>query len=81
MIVDESAFSHASTADTPYNMANIADFNTLIAQSQKHNVPVFALSDAEIDRQGVVLDNMRANRDAFQLVFREFANSVITLTT
>ncbi len=80
MVVDETAFSNASTADTPYNIANIADFNTLIAQSQKHNIPVFALSDIEIERQGIVLEKMKASRDAFQQVFSEFANSVIALT-
>ncbi len=81
MIVDERTFSRASIADSPYNMANIADFNTLIAQSQKHNVPVFALSDTQINRQGVVLENMKANRDAFQQAFCEFADAVITLTS
>jgi hypothetical protein len=59
---------------------NIADFNTLIAQSQKHNTPVFALTDAQIERQGVVLDQMKVNRENFRKTFHDLADAVIALT-
>ena len=61
-------------------LANIADFNSLIAQSHEHNTPVFALTDAQLDRVGFVLQTMRTNRNAFAGVFNQLAQSVIALT-
>lgn len=80
MVVPLAAFSAAGPGDTPYNLANIADFNTLIAQSQIHNVPVFALTDAQIERVGVVLANMITNRENFRRAFTDLAQCVIRLT-
>lgn len=34
-----------------YNLINIADFNSLIAQSQLHNTPVFLLTQEQIENQ------------------------------
>jgi chromosome partitioning protein len=62
-----------------YNLANIADFNSLIAQSHTHNVPVFALSDAQLERVGVVLETMKASRENFKQVFEKFAVDVADL--
>jgi hypothetical protein len=64
----------------PYNLANIADFNTLITQSQIHNVPVFGLTDAQIERVGIVLANMITNRENFRTTFNNLAQCVIRLT-
>lgn len=79
MIISEDKFSSANPGDSPYNLANIPDFNSLIAQSQKHNVPVFALSDSQIEQSGHVLETMKKNRVNFQNTFTQLANSVITL--
>lgn len=76
MIVSKADFTSSSPADTPYNLANIADFNSLIGQSQKHNVPVFALTDSQIEQVGNVLETMKANRDDFGQTFAALANSV-----
>jgi chromosome partitioning protein len=76
MCISVADFNAASPADTPYNLSNIADFNSLIAQSQKHSTPVFALSDAQLEQAGVVLQNMRASRDDFATTFGALANSV-----
>jgi len=64
----------------PFNLANIADFNSLIGQSQKHNVPVFALTDTQIEQGGVVLENMRRSREEFKKVFDNLADDVLRLT-
>ena len=48
-------------------------------QSQKHNVPVFALSDSQIEQSGAVLDTMKKNRQIFLNNFRQLANIVIDL--
>ncbi|WP_086640721.1 ParA family protein [Acetobacter tropicalis] len=80
MCVTEAEFLAAHPQDTPYNLANIADFNSLIAQSQRHNKPVFALSDAEIDQAGMILETMKKSRDTFRETFEGLARSVTILT-
>lgn len=80
MTVSVEEFEAAGADDTPFNLANIADFNSLIAQSHNYNVPVFALSDAQLETTGVVLRTMRESRDNFVEVFRKLARAVIKLT-
>lgn len=41
MSISAALFNAAHPSDTPYNLINIADFNSLIAQSQKYSTPVF----------------------------------------
>jgi cellulose biosynthesis protein BcsQ len=80
MSVSESDFLTAIPGDTPYNLINISDFNSLIAQSQKFNVPVFALSDAQIEQVGQILTTMKENRTNFNRSFSQLANTVEILT-
>lgn len=80
MTVSVPEFNSASPSDSPYNLINIADFNSLIAQSQKHNVPVFALSDAQIEQVGVILETMKTSRDLFKDSFDALANSIELIT-
>ena len=80
MSVDQRTFVANVEADEPFNLANIADFNSLIAQSQKHNVPVFALTDAQIEQSGTILENMGESRDGFRESFSQLAIEVHELT-
>jgi len=63
-----------------YALAQIADFNTLIARSQDTRTPVFALSDEQLGHVGVVLGGDRRKRDEFSAIFEELANRVVMLT-
>jgi hypothetical protein len=80
MTISVAEFNAAAPGDTPFNLINIADFNSLIAQSQKHNKPVFALTDAQIEQAGVILKTMKESRDAFKASFDALANSVEVIT-
>ncbi|WP_018416155.1 ParA family protein [Teredinibacter turnerae] len=80
MAVGLDAFTSTISGNEPFNLANIADFNSLIAQSQSHNVPIFSLSDDQIDQVGVVRDNMKESRDNFRRVFSVLGNEVHALT-
>lgn len=51
MSVSVADFNAGSPGDTPFNLINIADFNSLIAQSQKFNVPVFAPRTIRLSRR------------------------------
>jgi chromosome partitioning protein len=79
MIISKSQFMAAAPGDEPYNLINIADFNSLIAQSQKHSTPVFALSDAQLEQTGYVLRTMKASRDAFAQSFHDLARSIAVI--
>ena len=60
-------------------LAKISDFNSLIAKSQEHQTPVFALTAAQIDQGGVVLEGTERSRDAFKEIFSDLADKVISL--
>ena len=81
MIIDKQLFQQVTVPEEPYNLINIADFNSLIAQSQKHNTPIFSLSDVQIEQAGNVLENMKISRDDFNTTFTNFATAVISLTS
>lgn len=76
MIVGEQEFLDATPLDAPYNLINIADFNSLIAQSQKYSTPVFALSESQIEQTGYVLQTMIESRDTFAQSFDALAHSI-----
>jgi cellulose biosynthesis protein BcsQ len=68
-----------STASTSYCLAEIPDFNTLVATSQTNRRPVFALQDSMFGHIGTVLAQDRAKRDQFHLLFSQLADRVIAL--
>lgn len=81
MIVDMDKFPNISSENEQHNICNISDFNSLIAQSQKYNVPIYALSDDQIEQAGQILINMREARNRFRDTFSELADNIIRLTT
>lgn len=70
----------SSNYDEMYNLINIADFNSLIAQSQEHNTPVFMLTQDQVNKQGKVWDTMKENIEEFDKTFDTLANRVVAVT-
>ena len=64
-----------------YCLTTIRDFNSLIAKSQKHQTPVFALTDAQIGQRGHLLTKSKESRDEFKNSFSDLADKVVELTT
>lgn len=62
-------------------LLQMSDFNSLIALSQKHKVPVFALSDAQLEQTGVVLERTKKSMHQFRDLFADAADRVVALTT
>lgn len=58
------------------NLAQIAEFNSLIAKSQEHQTPVFALTEDQLGVGGAVADNWEASRDSFDVLFDSLAAKV-----
>lgn len=57
----------------------MSDFNSLIALSQKHQAPVFDLSDAQLEQTGIVLERTKKSMKQFDKLFSEAADKVIKL--
>lgn len=76
MLLDEESYSAAGyTVTTP--ILQMPDFNSLIARSQEHQVPVYELTPQQLDQVGTVLDATQASQEAFRKLFSEAADRVI----
>jgi chromosome partitioning protein len=71
---------HDSGIEQDYCLASISDFNSLIAKSQEHQVPVFLLSDKQIRLTGPLLQRTKKSKDMFKGIFSKLADMVVTLT-
>ncbi len=80
MMMPADLYARYSVNSEPYNLANIADFNSLIARSQDYSVPIFELSDSQLETVGTVLNNMKKSRNDFNELFHGLAASVVALT-
>ncbi|OZI46589.1 ParA family protein [Bordetella genomosp. 5] len=65
----------------PYEpIMEVADFNSLIAFSQKHRVPVFEITEKLAEQAGSVWAQTKRNKEAFEAAFRLCAKRVFALT-
>lgn len=77
---DDEVYARAGmTTAESYCLAQIPDFNTLIATSQTHQTPVFALRDEMFGHVGSVLEQNQGKREEFRQIFTELADRVIAL--
>ena len=60
-------------------LMQMSDFNGLIALSQKHSAPVFALTDKQLEQTGVVLEQTKRSMHQFSDIFSEGADRIIAL--
>lgn len=67
--------------DDSLQLASVSNFQGLMPLYQEYGIPVFALSDAQLENQGVVLDNMKSKRQVFDEVYINFAKDIIRLTS
>ena len=76
MCLDDEKYSYCNE---PYNLINIADFNSLIAQSQENNTPVFLLTQEQVKQGGVIWINMKKNRDDVYQTFEKLADEIMCM--
>lgn len=60
-------------------IGQVQEFNSLLPKSQEFRVPVFELTDAQLDQVGVVLDGSRRQIKSLQRIFSLMAERVSTL--
>jgi cellulose biosynthesis protein BcsQ len=79
MLMPKKAYIDAGFAvEKP--LMQLSDFNGLIALSQKHKVPIFALTDTQLEQVGVVLATTKKSMKMFKKLFSEGADRIIQLT-
>lgn len=78
MMFDDADYQRASITDD-YKLAEIKDFQGLSPKSHKAHVPVFELTDKELDAQGAALKGMQENRKTFNELYSEISDKLIAL--
>lgn len=79
MLLDHDRYFAQGIIDD-FCLASISDFNSLIAKSQEHQVPVFQLTDTQIDPTGIVLDRTLKSTVMFENIFSKLADMVVEMT-
>jgi cellulose biosynthesis protein BcsQ len=79
MMLPEGAYKSIGLVDGQ-PILQMSDFNGLIALSQKHKVPVFGLSDEQLEQDGIVLQRTKKSMEMFRGLFSEAADRLIALT-
>ena len=77
LLPDKSYESVGLEAGEP--LLQMSDFNGLIAQSQKHNAPVFSLTDEQLELTGILLERTKKSMKEFENLFSDAADRVIKL--
>jgi len=78
MLADAKYVSLGISED--FCLASISDFNSLIAKSQEHQVPIYHLTDAQIDLGGIVLERTLKSKTMFEGIFSKLADMVVEMT-
>lgn len=80
-MVDVDAF-HAKLGIEPWTpLLEVPDFNSLIALSQEHQVPIYALTPEQVDQKGAVWEQTAENMAGFEHAFGDCADRLIALTS
>ena len=78
MLMDEAAYASCELqAGDP--ILQMSDFNGLIALSQKHQAPVFALTDEQLEQTGIVLERTKESMNRFRGFFEKAADRILEL--
>lgn len=64
-----------------FTLTKISNFNSLIALSQEHGIPVYALTPQQLRQSGTVLQNNQAKQREFETTFSDLADKVIALSS
>lgn len=79
MVLDEAAYENADLEEG-HRLALVSDFHSLVAKSQTHQTPVFALTDEQLEAGGDVLENYQDMRSRFDAAFDAMAEKVEAVT-
>ena len=78
-MVDQKAFAAKAGIEPWQPLMEVADFNSLIAFSQEHQVPVFALQQKHSEQSGAVWEQTEKSMRSFEQAFDECAERLLKL--
>jgi len=76
LMLDAQIYQQAGY-DPKQPLLQMPDFNSLIARSQEHQVPIFELTPAQLQQVGSVLASSQASQDQFRQLFTMAAERTI----
>jgi cellulose biosynthesis protein BcsQ len=79
-MLDPKAFRERAGIDPWTPLLEVPDFNSLIALSQEHQVPIYALSAKQTGQAGAVWEQTEMSMKLFASAFNECADKVFALT-
>ena len=80
IMLDAAKYEAVGMGDS-FQLAQIQDFNTLIAESQEVRRPVFALTKDDLGSKGFVWETQQENIERFKSQFEELAARIEQLTS
>jgi cellulose biosynthesis protein BcsQ len=80
-MLNRSDFKAKAGFDAWQPIMEVADFNSLIALSQVHQVPVYALTAAQAEQQGAVWAQTQDSMAVFEHAFSTCADRVFAITS
>ena len=80
MILPQSLYRDQGINDA-FCLTKISNFNSLIAISQEHKTPVYALTAQQLGQSGVVLKANQKKQAEFRTMFEDLATKIIALTS
>lgn len=78
MMFPQTLYDKANMKES-YNLAEIKDFQGLSPKSHKAHVPVYALTDEELDARGAALNAMQNNRKIFGELYSTMSDKLMML--
>lgn len=79
-MLDVADFTNRAGHPPSTPLVEMSDFNSLIAFSQEHQVPVYRLTADLVQREGAIWDRMEASMDVFRHAFENCAIKIEALT-
>jgi len=76
LMLDAAVYA-AADYDPKQPILQMPDFNSLIARSQEHRVPIFELTPTQLEQAGAVLASTQASQQRFEALFSEAAARTI----
>jgi cellulose biosynthesis protein BcsQ len=80
LLLPENFYKNLGVNDS-FTLTKISNFNSLIALSQEHRTPVYALTAKQLGQTGIVLKNNQAKQKEFNTTFSDLADKIIALTS
>ena len=79
MVFTDEEYARAGIQTDSYVIEEIKDFQTLLPKSTKVSVPVYELTDAELDATGAVLAQAQQNRETFKHIYERISDKILSI--